>query len=54
MNKAEQIIASKRMSKWPRALRDDVLRLPPSELAVLGQLVALLDARPIDVVASDR
>ena len=54
MDKAEQILAGKRMSKWPRAWRDDVLRLPPSELEILGQLVALLDARPTDVVVTDR
>jgi hypothetical protein len=54
MDKVEQIVARKRMSQWPRAWRDDVLRLPPSELELLGQLVALLDVRPTDVVASDR
>ena len=47
MDKAETIIARKRISKWPRERQEDVVQLTPREREVLGQLVALVNASPV-------
>jgi len=54
VDKTETIIAKKRISKWPREWQEDVVQLTPREREVLGQLIALVDARPADDVASNR
>ncbi len=47
MDKAESIIAGKRISKWSREWQEDVVRLTPREREVLGQLVVLVNATPV-------
>ncbi len=54
MDKAESIIAKKRVERWPDSWKADVVELTPQEREVLLTLVALVDARPTDDVASNR
>jgi hypothetical protein len=42
----ETRLAAKRMTRWPKEWQDTIAALPPQELEVLAELVALLDARP--------
>lgn len=51
MDAAEKIIARKRISRWPREQQRELIELPAAEAQIVGLLVALLDARPADVVA---
>ncbi len=46
MDKAEQILAAKRLAKWTREWQEDIVRLTPREREVLGQLIALVNASP--------
>lgn len=48
MDRAETIVATKRMARWPESWRADVVRLTDREREVLMTLVALVDARPCD------
>ena len=46
MDAVEKTLAVKRTANWPREWKADLIQLPPSELEVVGLLVALMDARP--------
>lgn len=48
MDRAETIVATKRMERWPQSWKADVVILTPHEREVLMTLVALVDARPAD------
>lgn len=48
MDKAETIIAKKRVERWPATWKADVVELTPQEREVLLTLVALTNARPAD------
>ena len=48
MDKAESIVASKRVAEWPEEDREWLALLPPLEREIALLLVAHLDARPHD------
>lgn len=54
MDPAESAVAIKRVSRWSHGDKQFVVELTRSERELVMTLVALLDARPTDVVAADR
>lgn len=54
LDRAEQILADKRIRRWADDWRAEIVTLTSHEREVLMTLVALLDARPVDELAEDR
>jgi hypothetical protein len=48
MDRAETIVATKRITRWPESWKADLVELTPHEREVVMTLVALVDARPCD------
>ena len=54
LDEAESTIAIRRVSRWSHGDREFVVELTRPERELVMTLVALLDARPTDVLASNR
>lgn len=54
MDAVENLIASKRVAKWPEEWQGFVCDLPSDEGEILRELAAFFDAEPVDELASDR
>lgn len=48
MDRAVEIVASKRLERFPEEWKAELVRLTPEEQEVIKSLVAYLDARPTD------
>lgn len=50
MDRAVEIVAKKRLERFPQEWKEELVQLTPSEQEVIKTLVAYLDARPSDEV----
>lgn len=53
MDRAVEIVAKKRLERFPQEWQAELVRLTADEQEVIKTLVAYLDARPADELASD-